>query len=453
MNADAPTDGAAGPRGTFRNPLNPGPDPYVLVDGGSYYLLTTQGDAIRVWSGTSLADLAVGPSANVWQDTDTSRNREVWAPSMYHFDGRWYIYYTADDGTDANHRIYVIEADQPLGPYHFRGELESPTSTGTWAIDPVILEQMGNRYLLWSGAGTEGHNLLYIAPMSDPWTISGARLYLPAQGGCTEVREAPSVIQHGATTWLVYSTCDTGKPDYQLWGLSIPTTADPMNASSWTQWPSPLFARADAAGVWGPGSNGFFKSPDGSEDWIVYHGKDTSQYTYDRRTTRAQRIDWAGDVPQLGAPHAAGDTLELPSGDTGHGTYFIDDTNTSSGPGTVTFSAGWTAYPSCGVQCFQGADHGSTTTGATATFTFTGTQIALYSAVDIGNGIASFSIDGGAATTSDYYASIRQGEQQVYISSHLPMGDHVLTLTVTGNANAMSAGTAISVDRAEVYSY
>jgi len=31
-----------------------------------------------------------------------------------------------------------------------------------------------------------------------------------------------------------------------------------------------VFQRSNTNGVYGPGHNGFFKSPDGTEDWIVY---------------------------------------------------------------------------------------------------------------------------------------------------------------------------------------
>ncbi len=448
----AASDGAidaAVPAATFRGPLNGGPDPFLTFYAGNYYLATTQGDALRMWKARSLAELAVAPATLIWQDADPSRGQELWAPAFYPYGGRWYVYYTADDGTDDHHRIYAIESDgdDPLGPYHFKAKLEAPNATDLWAIDPAILEQATGRYLVWSGAGSEGHNLLYVAPMSDPWTISGARAYLPAPGGCSEVREAPAILQRAGTTFLVYSTCDTGKPDYQLWAMTIPTASDPMDAASWTPGAGPLFARDDAAGVWGPGSNAFFTSPDGSEDWIVYHAKNTSQFTYDFRTTRAQRISWVDGAPDLGSPLAAGATQTLPSGDPGRGSYVIDDAG-----GSVTFSDGWTAYPDCGVQCFLGGDHGSTQTGATATLGFTGTQIALYSARDAGNGIAAFSIDGDAETTGDFYAAIRQGEQQVYVSPRVPLGPHTLRVRVTGDHDAASAGPAISIDRAEVYS-
>jgi hypothetical protein len=117
----------------------------------------------------------------------------------------------------------------------------------------------------------------------------------------------------------------------------------------------------------------------------------------------------------------------------------------------VTFSSGWTSYTSCGVQCFHGNDHGSTQIGATATITFVGTQVALYSVRDSGNGIATFSVDGQAPSHRDFYASIRQGEQQVYVSPVLPFGSHTLEVQVTGTKPSSSAGHAISIDRIEVY--
>jgi len=444
-------DAPAGPppNTTFRNPLNTGPDPFLTFYDGNYYLSTTQGDALRMWKAPTLGGLLAAPATTIWTDSDPSRNQQLWAPSFYLLNGHWYVYYTADDGTDANHRLYVVESDgtDPLGPYHFKGKLVPP-GADDWEIDPVLVPQAGGLYIAWSGAGTEGHNLIYVAPMSDPWTISGPRTYLAAPGGCPEVREAPSILQHGGTTFLVYSTCDTGKPDYQLWTMSIPTNGDPTHAGAWTTSAAASFARNDGAGVWGPGSNGFFRSPDGTEDWIVYHGKNTSQYTYDGRDTRAQKIAWNADgTPNLGAPVAVDATLPVPSGDPGGGPTVINDTDGAS----VAFSAGWTAYSTCGVQCLGGDDHGSNVAGATATFTFEGTQIALLSARDAGNGIAAFSLDGAAETQADYYLPIRQGEQLVYVSPRVPPGKHTLVLRVTGNKDAASSAAYVSVDRAEVY--
>jgi GH43 family beta-xylosidase len=303
------------------NPLNGGADPSLVFHSGVYYLATTLGDHIGVWRARSLSELPAAGENVVWRDGDPSRNQQVWAPAMYRFvrpEGpRWYIYYTASNGVDANHRMYVIESDgdNPLGPYHFKARL---ADFGEYAIDGEPFVHNGRMFFAWSGPGRGmgGPAQIYLMAMSDPWTTVGARVALPASGGCSEVREGVTFLYRNGRTFLVYSTCDTGKPDYQLWMKSLPNGADPMVPGNWTQHPGPVFSRNDAAGVFGPGHNSFFRSPDGTEDWIAYHGKTSSAYTYAGRTTRAQRISWNADgTPNLGRPLALGTFQLLPSGD------------------------------------------------------------------------------------------------------------------------------------------
>jgi GH43 family beta-xylosidase len=310
--------------GGFRNPLNPGPDPTLMYANGQYYLGTTQGDAIRIWHSPSLGTLSTAQPVEVWRDSDPSRNQQVWAPFFERFQQpegpRWFLYYTASNGVDAMHRMYALRSagDDPLGPYRFMGKV-ADLADDRWAIDGIPFVHDGRMYFVWSGQRDDGvGNQLFVAPMSNPWTISGSRVYLPADGGCPEVREAPSTIHHAGRTFLVYSACDTGKPDYQLWMKSIADGRNPLDPNAWFQHPRAVFTRNDAAGVFGPGSNSFFKSPDGREDWIAYHAKDTSAYTYDRRTTRAQPFTWNPDgTPSLGSPVSLTTTLPLPSGDPG----------------------------------------------------------------------------------------------------------------------------------------
>ncbi len=75
-----------------------------------------------------------------------------------------------------------------------------------------------------------------------------------------------------------------------------------------------LSAIGDRNGVFGPGHNGFFRSPDGTEDWIVYHAKTNSFYTYKGRETRAQKITWSAyGTPNFGEPMPLSAVLDEPS--------------------------------------------------------------------------------------------------------------------------------------------
>jgi GH43 family beta-xylosidase len=95
---------------------------------------------------------------------------------------------------------------------------------------------------------------------------------------------------------------------------------DVTDLKSWRKSPGPVFSRyagADAA-VYGPGHNGFFKSPDGREDWIIYHGKETGEYTYRGRSARAQSFRWRADgTPDFGRPVPRGVAVRAPSGESG----------------------------------------------------------------------------------------------------------------------------------------
>jgi GH43 family beta-xylosidase len=294
------------PAGTFTNPINRGPDPWLTYYDGNYYLTTTQGDCIRMWKAPTLAKLKTAPGIVVWRDEDPSRSHGIWAPEFHLISNRWYMYYTAMAATkvDATHRMHVLESEgtDPLGPYHYQGRLFDPTND-LYAIDGSVFQHPGDGawYFIWAA---QPRHRIRIARLANPWTLEGGSVQLEASGfGCEEVREGPVVLHRNGRLFLTYSACDTGKPDYKMGMISADERADIMNPASWRQHPLPVFARNDAAGVFGPGHHGFFRSPDDTEDWIVYHGKTSSNYTYAGRTTRAQKFTWNADgTPNFGKP-------------------------------------------------------------------------------------------------------------------------------------------------------
>lgn len=438
---------------SFRNPLNTGPDPFLTYFNKNYYLTSTQSDAIRMWRSPSLGSLLSVDPITVWKDSDSSRNHAIWAPEFYRFDNRWYMYYTADDGTDDHHRIFVLESahDDPTGPYHFKAKL-TPPNHDKYSVDPTILHHDGRLYLVYSGDNEYDYRGINIAPMSNPYTISGDSVAINADGGCDEMRQGPEIIYRNGRSWLTYSTCHTAEADYQIWMMSLDARADPLNPKNWVQHHGAVFSRSNDRGVYGPGHHSFFKSPDGTQDWILFHAKTTKEWDYSDRTTRAQRISWNKDgSPNFGTPIPLGVTQDLPSGDPGSGNYWINDDGRSNGDGAVQYYGNWGSGTGCGLHCFWNDDHYTDQENFSATFTFVGTRIALLSVKDKGNGIAAMSIDGGPEQKVDYYGGTRRGEVLQYLSPRLPYGRHTLRVRVTGERNKDSTGTYISIDRAEVY--
>src|SRR4029079_3751756 len=102
-------------------------------------------------------------------------------------------------------------------------------------------------------------------------------------------------------------------------GMLTYNGGDPLDSHSWDKSEQPVFQRSDEKKVYGPGHNGFFKSPDGTEDWIVYHANDNpGDACVGKRTTRVQKFTWNADgTPNFGIPVATTMDIPNPSGDNG----------------------------------------------------------------------------------------------------------------------------------------
>ncbi|MFM9445645.1 family 43 glycosylhydrolase [Streptomyces acidiscabies] len=315
--------------GTFTNPLKQqGPDPWMTYYNGNYYLATTTWNStVTMRRSPTLAGLATASDQVIFTLTRPNGAGTMWAPEFHLLNGpsgqRWYFYYTAgrepfDLGTQ---RIHVLESAglDPMGPYTFKADLLDPSQDNTWELDPGILQLNGQLYLL--GTFYNGSQPMFIRPLSNPWTASGTRRVLstPAYGWETvggAVNEGAEVLQRNGRTFIVYSASHCSTPDYKL-GMLTYNGGDPLDSSSWTKSPDPVFQRSDTNGVYGPGHNGFFTSPDGTEDWMVYHANSSTGGGCDmNRSTRAQKFTWNTDgTPNFGTPVALGAPQTVPSGE------------------------------------------------------------------------------------------------------------------------------------------
>jgi GH43 family beta-xylosidase len=327
--AGFPGTGGGGGGKTFTNPLKAqGPDPWLTYYNGFYYLATTTwNNTITMRKSATLGGLATATDQTIFTLTRPNGAGTMWAPEFHLLTGpngqRWYLYYVAgrepyDLGTQ---RIHVLESAglDPMGPYTFKADLLDPTADNTWELDPSILQLGGKLYLL--GTYYNGSQPNFIRELSNPWTTTGTRHLLSTPtynwetvGGA--VNEGAEVLQHNGKTFIVFSASHCSTPDYKL-GLLTYNGGDPLNSSSWIKSSTPVFQRNNAAGVYGPGHNGFFKSPDGTEDWIVYHATTNPAGNCDlNRSTRAQKFTWNSDgTPNFGTPTGLGVTLTAPSGE------------------------------------------------------------------------------------------------------------------------------------------
>ena len=315
-------EAAAPGDGTFQNPiLDTGADPWVVWHDGQYVLCLAERGGVVVRTARRLQDLGKDPGALVWRPpSGQPYSKEVWAPECHLLGGRWFIYVAADDGVNDHHRMFVLEgtSPDPRQPFVLKGQLALVPDR--WAIDGTVLTMPDGRlYFIWSGweGTTNVEQDLYIAPMKDPWTVSGERVRLSRPElpweriGEPHVNEGPEVLWHGDRLFIVYSASGSWTDDYCLGALAF-QGGDPLDPTAWRKLEAPIFARTDR--VWGPGHASFTRSPDGREDWLVYHSAKARGSGWYRQIS-AQRFGWRPDgTPDLGQPVPPGSPVNAPSG-------------------------------------------------------------------------------------------------------------------------------------------
>ncbi|WP_310394264.1 glycoside hydrolase family 43 protein [Hymenobacter sp.] len=322
---------------TFTNPLLPtGADPWSIYHKGYYYYTHTTGRNITLWKTKSLSQLKTAPSKVVWTPPATGPNsRDIWAPELHFLGGKWYLYYAADAGTNQTHRLWVLENASPdplQGTWTDKGQVTD--GSNKWAIDGSVFENNGQQYLVWSGweGDVNGRQNIYLARLQNPWTVAGLRVKLstpvfpwerngdlnnPQDPPHVDVNEGPQVLRRGNKLVLVYSASGCWTDFYSLGMLTASAGSDLLLPGSWTKSTAPVFQQDPAAKVFAPGHNSFFKSPDGTEDWILYHANDEPGQGCGRfRSPRAQPFTWRADgTPVFGRPLAPGQPLPRPSGE------------------------------------------------------------------------------------------------------------------------------------------
>jgi GH43 family beta-xylosidase len=253
---------------TFTNPIGAGADPWVTYWQGNYYYShaddAIDSTSIYVHRSRTLQGIVQAPAVKVWQSPPgTPYSTQVWAPELHMLDGTWYIYFTGSSGDWFDHRMYVLEAagPNPQGAYTFKGKIAA--ATDHHAIDGSVLHYGGQRYFIWSGWDTptsSDEQRVYIAKMSNPWTIDGDRVeisrptYSWEMVGTSRVNEGPTALLKGDTLHVIVSVNNYWMSEYALAQVTL-TGNDPMNAASWTKKPTPVFAQGN--GVSGVGHASF----------------------------------------------------------------------------------------------------------------------------------------------------------------------------------------------------
>jgi GH43 family beta-xylosidase len=310
---------------TFKNPLGTGADPFVIQWQDNYYMSRSTGGAVWINRAHSLQDIHASSLGSdtvlAWDPpSGTNYSSEIWAPELHRIGESWYIYVAASNGNNEAHRMHVLERNSPdpFGSYVYKGQIVAPTDR--WAIDGTVFQWQGFTYYVWSGwpGSSNGQQNLYIAQMQNPWTLRTDRVLLSSPQYSWEmhgmpINEGPQVLVENGKLHIIYSASGFWTPQYALGRLTYDGTGSLLSAASWTKAPQPVFQGSGS--VVGVGHASFVKSPDRTEDWIVYHAhKNPVPPSGEIRDVRIQPFTFFVDgTPNFGAPIPSHVPIRAPS--------------------------------------------------------------------------------------------------------------------------------------------
>jgi GH43 family beta-xylosidase len=317
---------------TFTNPVWDGADPWMMKQNDDYIYCFSFNNSIVLSKSKQMTKRGV--TKNIWQAPATGWNHScVWAPEIHFIQGRWYVYYAAgESGPPFIHQrtgVLRSKTDDVFSDYEdmgvlYTGDNSSDPTSNVWAIDMTILEHKGKLYTIWSGwikqettDATQQH--LYICEMENPYTMKGKRVKLSSPveswetGGPLNLNEGPGILKNGEKVFVIYSCRESWLVEYRLGMLQlINPDGNLLDPANWKK-TGPVFQGNSQ--VFGVGHCSFVKSPDNTEDWIIYHSKKSTTPGWER-DVRMQPYKWNTDgTPDFGQPIPAGQKLNLPSGE------------------------------------------------------------------------------------------------------------------------------------------
>lgn len=317
---------------TFINPVWDGADPCMVKHHNEYIYCWSANNSINVSRSAKMTQR--GEVKKIWQAPATGWNRScVWAPEIHFIQGRWFVYYAAgESGPPFIHQrtgVLRSKTDDVHSDYEdlgvlYTGDNPADPATNVWAIDMTILEYKGKLFSIWSGWTkqeitdvTQQH--LYISEMENPWTMKGKRVKLSSPveswetGGPLNLNEGPEILKNGENVFVMYSCRESWLVEYRLGMLQlINPEGNLLDPANWKK-TGPVFQGNSQ--VLGVGHCSFVKSPDNTEDWIIYHSKKNSAPGWER-DVRMQSFKWNSDgTPNFGEAIPARKSINLPSGE------------------------------------------------------------------------------------------------------------------------------------------
>ena len=190
-------------------------DPFIMFWNGLYYAYGTQSpNGIVVYISEDMLNWTISEQSNglALNKADVWAERFFWAPEVYHINGKFYMYYSADE------HICVATSDSPLGP--FKQDVQQPMIDGEKCIDNSLFIDDDGKPFLFFDRFDDGLNIC-VAELEDnlitikPATIKKCiHVSQEWEQIWPRVNEGSFVIKHNGTYYMTYSANSYESPFY-----------------------------------------------------------------------------------------------------------------------------------------------------------------------------------------------------------------------------------------------
>lgn len=240
-------------------------DPFVLYEDGTYYLYGTGSDSgipvivskdLKTWEWPDGKDMHLALHKD-----DSYGERMFWAPEVYKTDGKYVMFYSAEE------HICAAVSDSPLGP--FVQKAQRPILRHKGIDNHLFIDKDGTPYIFW--VHFNDGNEIWSARLEEDFCsiVPGTQRFCIGMSQQWEkvwpsVNEGPFVFEHEGTYYMTYSANSYESPAY---GVGVATASSPDGPWIKSE-DNPLLQFFD--GHAGVGHHALFKDAEG-KNCIVFH--------------------------------------------------------------------------------------------------------------------------------------------------------------------------------------
>ena len=270
---------------SYTNPLlQRGTEPWVIYHDSFYYYTQSTENEISLWKTSDLTQLRTAMHKIIYNPKGQVGHAHIWAPELHFIQGKWFLYYTADDGNTDNHQLYVAVNDST-----------DPMKGNPWTLS-------SDRILI--SIPTYEWERQWICP-------DGSQSAYPIY-----VNENPQAFITPTKVNIYYSASGLWTPYYCIGKLEADINSDLLDPHSWKKYSEPVFMHNAKDSIFSPGGSVFFYSPKRSNWYMIYHARNKPNDApgeIDSRSPRLQPIQQSpnGDLI-LGKPIRIDSLLPCP---------------------------------------------------------------------------------------------------------------------------------------------